>query len=366
MLRTLSITLLAACAAAPRAPSPSPSPTPNPNPNPNPNPTPNPNPNPSPTPATATASAPADVPRFARLDVDPEKTFPLRAKLRHAGPLYLAHDAPPASTGDGRWVLLPVTVIDGDTGGTPRRPRLVCDEGDARVAVYMDARDLGTVALSGAVIEPSPGPAPAPDAPGVHLAAGALIDADATGDPAHVHYKGLFLTADGVVPRDHVDVVYTPDPEATAPATDGKLLGNVELRASPGGAIVARIAKQKGISNELYVQRLGAPKRGFVKIRYDEDDAYAIGWVPQRAVKAIPSDDGGEYGGMVGNGTGGPSPSVKLARGTLLADPASDAIVGVVTSDAAFECRGDCAGPAPRVAVDACAGTVELRARRAR
>jgi hypothetical protein len=306
------------------------------------------------------------VPRFARLDLDPEKAFPLRAKIRHAGPLYLAHDAPAAAAGDGRWVLLPVTAIDGDAGGTPRRPRLVCGEGDARVAVYMDARDLGAVALSGAVIEPSPGPPPTPDAPGVHLAAGALIEADVTADPAHVRYKGLFLTADGVVPRDHVDVVYTPDAAVTPPASDGELVGNVELRASPRGPIVARIAKQPGVGNELYVQRLGAPKRGFVKIRYDEDDAYAIGWVPQRAVKTIPSDDGSEYGGMVGNGTGGPSPSVKLTRGTLLADPATDAIVGVVTSDAAFECRGDCAGPAPRVAVDACAGTVELRARRAR
>ena len=335
---------------------------------------------PAPTPAvSAPVTVPIAVPRFAQPDVDVDQEFPLRAKIRRTGPLYLTHDGDPVSPGDGRAVLIPVRVLDGDVGGSPRRPRLLCITRSQRVAAYAEAADLTVVALAGAVLVRSATlPAVVDDAtPGVHFVAGAEItlaggppvsSAGATGQDATVEasYQGLFLRSAGYIARDHVDVVYT---EAAAPFAysepNGELTGNVWLLDRPGGKKFIEIARRKDVTNQLLVRTLGPTEKRFVLIRYDEYNAYAVGWAPRRAVRDYdPADGSGGFGvGGVSGGVSGNPQQVQLARGTLLTDDASGEVVGVITADEGFDCEGDCEGDRPLVKVWACTSSLTLTAR---
>lgn len=323
---------------------------------------------------TAEAGSPHahQVPRFAQLDVDASRAFPLRAIIRHAGSLYLAHGGPAASSGDRRSVELPVVALDGDAGGTPRRPRVLCEDSIQRVAVYVDAGDLATVASRAAVLVPADlgTTAIGANTPGVHVAPGTVLapmPGASTGSAATLamRYRGLFLDARGLIATDHVDVVFTPDPAGpSAPDADGELTRNVSLSAHPGGPSFAWIAKEPRVDNQLLVRRLGAPVRGSVLVRFDEDGAYAIGWVPVDAVRDVPASAGGwGEGGLIGDEAGPDAPNqVHLTRGTLLADPAGGEIVGVVEVDHDYRCEANCTGPTPLVSVDACTGSLRLRA----
>jgi hypothetical protein len=328
-------------------------------------------------PVAKTDVAPAAAsPRFAALDADLDREYPLSAIIRREGPLYLSREGAAVFTGDRRPVRIPERVLDADLGRNPRRPRLLCEEMNHRVAVYMDASDLTTVALTGAVLRPdrgAQGPSDA-NAPGVYFAAGAeLQPVTGGGLPASdgattpVHYERLFLDADGFVATDHIDVVFSNVGSAIPAVTpDGELTSNVAMSSQPGGPAFARIAKEPRVVNQLLIRRLGKPVNGFVLVRYDEDEAFAIGWVPAKAVRAYDAGDAGEVNGVmrgVGGGLGGTNHDhVTLARGTLLSDQITQQIVGVVENEEIVECDRACAGSKPIVSLDACDGTIEVRA----
>jgi hypothetical protein len=176
-------------------------------------------------------------------------------------------------------------------------------------------------------------------------------------------YHGLFLEAEGELPADRLDVVYTPEPSDDDWSADAELGTSVAIATrDDGGGVFGNIGKDPEIANRLLVRRLGATRGKRVLVRYDEHGAYAIGWVPTSALRAIPRLEGGGSGGL--GMIGGRRPDrtvVHLARGTLLADP-SGPVVGVVTSDEDVPCEADCAG-APLVKVAGCGGELSLRAR---
>jgi hypothetical protein len=326
-------------------------------------------------PVVNTDAAPGPpIPRFAALDADLDREYPLSAIIRREGPLYLSYDGAGLFGGDRENARAPVRVVEAAVGRNLRRPRLLCEQLFHRVAVYMDASDLATVAQTGAVLRPDAGAQGPSDvqAPGVYFAPGAELEPATAAGPAAsdgattpVHYEGLFLHADGFVATDHVDVVFSPPSRIPANPPDGELIRNVAMSLQPDGPAFAHITKDARDVDILLVRRLGNPIRGFVLVQYDEDDAFAIGWVPTKAVRAYHAGApvrGGLMGQEAGGVLGGVENPVKLARGTLLFDPVGQQIVGVVETEEIATCDRACASSEPIVSLPACLGTVEVRA----
>lgn len=311
--------------------------------------------------------ASSDVPRFLALGMSPEKRYPLRAKVRRNGALYERRDGGMLDPGDGHSVLWPEVVIDADTDGAPRRPRLLCNEHSHRVAVHRDAADLAPVALAGAFVVPTEQrPAALTElTPGVHLEAGAMVKplSEARKGVRQIFYDGLFLEVTGYVKAAHVDVVFEPTPLKDDGVRDGEIIRDVELKDSPSGVVVARVGKDPSVTNRLYIKTLSPPRAGQVLIRYVDHAAHAVGWVPTASLKRFPQKklDGGGGGGGFGMGVG---PKIRLTKGSLLRSDASGAVLGIVTRNGEFLCEADCESKQPLVRASACGGDVQLRATR--
>ena len=101
--------------------------------------------------APASTTPTPSIPRFAMLDVKLDEEFPLRGVIRHHGSLYYAHDDAPAWSSFNEWNdddrgnAMLVLDVDAATSVTARRPRLLCNDGSHRVALYVDAGALGSV-----------------------------------------------------------------------------------------------------------------------------------------------------------------------------------------------------------------------------
>lgn len=301
-------------------------------------------------------------------DIDPPELFPLRAMIRRAGAIYEGRTGPVLAVGDGRSMSITAIAIESDAGGSPRRPRILCEHSSHRVAVYLDASDLGVVARAGAIISPARKrtAAPSPETPGVHLAAGALLEpldpAPGPG-PRRVRYRGLFMVAEGWLAADEIDVVYRPAPLPEERYIDGELIESVQLLDAPGGREVARITRIPAYVNRLMVHKLAEPRAGAILIRYREHDAAAVGWVPSRAVKNV-EPESYVTSSMIGIGSGTTrAPTVTLVRGTQLVSPTDGAVLGVITRDNSFVCLSSCDADPPTVSVYACSASVGLLAR---
>ena len=131
---------------------------------------------------------------------------------------------------------------------------------------------------------------------------------------------------------------------------------------APHGVEIARTERDDGVANSLLVFRLGPATDGHVLVRYQEDEAFVVGWVPSADVQAFETKRL-EWGRGGGIGLGSRvKVRVELPRGTRLVPTDSDEVVGVVTKTHELPCVLDCTGPNPHVRLRACSRELTLRA----
>jgi len=306
------------------------------------------------------------VPAYAQLDYRADEHTTLRAKIQVVAQAYAPRSLTSLTEEVKRHdVLIPVPVLEEDADGVPRRPRVLCEEAKARLAIAVDADALQTVIrtqtfVAGTAAVP---PSVTGETPGIRLAAGAKvgINAELANDITEIHYEGLFLVGDGFVGSKSVDVVYEPGVLDDDRDRDGRLVGDVTFYATPRGAVLGR-AVRRGASNDLNVQTLGAPKDGHVLVRYQESHAFIVGWVKSAAVERYePTTAQFGSGSMSGSGRAS-EPTIELPRGTLLSAPISREVIGVVTRDGSFVCGETCGDAAPRVLVRPCGHAMRVYA----
>jgi hypothetical protein len=310
---------------------------------------------------------PASVPAFAKLDFDPKSLGPRRARIRSSAGLYSPSGLTPLSdTNENRGVILEVKVLDPDEGGQPRRPRVLCEARTARLGVAIDATALGVATVRNLFVRPYRARSQNPRAktPGLRIAGGAEIDVDTSaGDLTKIAYAGLFLKASGWVDTADVDVVYVPDELPQELRHNGQIERSVKVLDSPHGKAIGTIDKDPIVANVLYVFRLGPARDGHTLVRYDEHDAYIVGWIPTGAIKAYPTKRfSGSGGGGGGSGSGVPQQTAALTRGMVLVPAETSEVIGVVTQDFEAQCQADCEGPHPRVWIFGCGNAMTLRA----
>jgi hypothetical protein len=290
------------------------------------------------------------VPKFARLDFAPRELGKQRARIRRAGALYAPSSLVPLTDdGDRHWVLLEVRVLDGDAEGDPRRPRLLCENEASRLGVAVDAQDLSTTVRTKAFIGPRPTPPERPTSktPGLRLAGGTAVNVrtGSVDGATEITYQGLFLVAQGFVASDVLDVVYTPGELEDDSRRNGELLRNVRFLDAPHGLEIAKTAREAGVANTLHVFRLGPVKDDHVLVRYQEHDAFVVGWVRSEDIEPYETVRLRGGGSVIGRGFGAPGDRVELARGTRLVPTSSDEVIGVITKDHSIPCVRDCGGP---------------------
>lgn len=290
---------------------------------------------------------------------DAEALFPERAKLIGTDALSLAPN--PSTSGPYGSMLWPVPVIEA------RDPvyRILCITRQLRMALFAPADALSTLArrptrlTASATLDSA---APPKDA--VLLAPGARVDVleGATGARVLVRHRGLFLETESYADRNDLGKTFTPGKLPSDPVWNGELIANVRVLDAPGGAVLATIAKQPPVNNRLLVHILSKAEGGFRRIRYEETDAYVVGWVPTESLKDLPTAKWGAGIGGSGYGTGGTRNPIRLAAGTRLRDPASPSgePLGVLLVDEEHECTADCAGATPKVRLHGCGTSFEV------
>ena len=308
---------------------------------------------------------PAAVPAFAKIDFRVRTLGKRRARIERLGTLYSPAALTPLSPPSDRGVMLEVPVIDGDEAGTPRRPRVLCEEDEVRVGVAIDAGSLGVSPRADVFVHPYA----AHDqdvktkTPGLRLAGGTRVERLGSDDGlTKVHYDGLFLDATGWVDDDELDVVYVPEELPDDDRRNGEMVTSADVLDAPHGEVIGQIAKDPTVANRLFVFRFGPARDDYTLVRFHDYDAFIVGWVPTTAIDPFPTKRLRGGGGGGGSGTGTFGDLVALARGTYLVPVGSSEVVGVVTADHEAACAADCDGPLPQVRVWVCGSAMILRA----
>lgn len=222
------------------------------------------------------------------------------------------------------------------------RVRLLLDGRHVHLAVYAYVTDLWPVATRPALVHPSRRRALArlePDAPGIHLDAGAPVEIIRSRRRARARNVAIdhgVVTGRGYVDGAAIGIDFKPissspssSPSSGGAATRRQLTGAAALRDRPGGAVVARLSPAEGEAT-LRV-RLLRERGKHALIAYGGRWSTAVGWVPRARLKSAL----GTGGGGMGFGTIGGS-RVRLRQGTVLRDRKDGAVIGVVTETARF------------------------------
>jgi hypothetical protein len=318
---------------------------------------------PAPTPLEV---APAEPEPFLDPDADLAQAYPLRATIRRAGAIYVEHEGAPVNDPSNRNVRVAATVIDEDAGESPRRPRLLCESPEHRVAVFVDVDDLATVATTDATMVGIP---PLRDAlgsePGIRLAPGAELVAAGHGNPdvLRMRHEGAFVRAEGLLPATSVGIAFRPGElpiDADGPPNAG-IERATSLFATPHGVELAKL-DPRGMG-ELVVRRLGPELGDRALVRYEEPSVHVVGWIEQKALADGPRSRRSSRTMTGVRRDEGPQ-MVELPRGTLLLASALRQPIGVVVAKTTMPCTDACDTDAPKVRAAACTAAIEVWARR--
>ena len=143
----------------------------------------------------------------------------------------------------------------------------------------------------------------------------------------------------------------------------------------PNGNAFAKIKTADKTNSKLLVHLIGPTSHGYSLIAFqDAADEFApyveasvIGWVKSTNLHKTSAHDkptvgrGGGGFGKRGRFVDSSKPSIELPRGTLLTNPKSGDVIGVVTAAARFAYEGATSGTAAPVLVSAWDGAVVVK-----
>lgn len=269
-------------------------------------------------------------------------------------------------------------VIEQAHEGYASHPRVLCtgDYALARVALYLDASSVATVALDGAMIRLDVAAAPtAEDSPAVRLASGARIEVlEQRAEAARVRFRGSLLEAEGYVDTARIGNVFRPadfsertwnaelrEGARFLDAPRGRTIAMLERNPNQAERDVAASADYPRYAGPHVATTIGPPREGHTLVRFSIADARVVGWVDSRSVTAV-SERSGPRPAWGGLGLREPrfNRPVTLPAETRLLDGRNGRWIGVLNREAELECLEACDTRSPRVEVPTCVGTVRL------
>jgi hypothetical protein len=280
--------------------------------------------------ASAAASAPAVSP-LSYLGDEFERVFPGRVRLARYGALRLAAgDAAPAIAGHGEGgeaidLSQSPSLVVVDSRG--ERLRVVAQEGDYRLLLWIDERDLNWVIVDAVDVAFEPGePAAAPPAPGVRLRPGLpVVRGDQRGSLVFVSHEDQCMSVAGWVPAARLGRQFTPVEELEV-ERDLSAGPGMALKERPSGRELARFL------SECHVAYGGREESGQKLVVYDGNGFEARGWISGSA--ASPGASASLFGYGRGLGSFGASGDrVLIPSGSCLYASAGGPVVGVATED---------------------------------
>lgn len=328
-----------------------------------------------PRPSASTVSRPAPVAASAKLTLpsegpwldpafDPWRAVPSRALVPARARLFAEQDGAAIDLRDTapRSTRVPVLSQQGEL------VRVLCEGDQARVAVFVQRRELLTVATQGAVLRPSEVVADDSGEPaaGLYLRPGRQLG-PAKKQAQHwtvtISEPGLF--AEGLVAQDAVSTIFEDVPWTLKRGTPARLRRTAVL-SRPGGTRFAEIGFDQDASKLHMVERLAGEQKGHARVLRATPYGVLLGWVKVSDLLPAPSEHAGfeieESDKSAGDGFGGDANAIRLPRGTLLRAGPDRPSIGVVLEDADLDCHGDCFGPRPRVSVRVCERPLLLEA----
>lgn len=258
-----------------------------------------------------------------------ERVFPERVRLARYGAVRLAAGDPePAAgaRGESDAVELgqsPALVVVDSAGD---RLRVVVEEGDYRLLLWIEASDLNWVIAETTDLAFEPGEAAAPPpAPGVRLRPGLpVLRGDQRGSLVFVSHDDQCMTVAGWVPVARLSRRYTPidQPEIER-----------ELSAGPGTALYERPNGRElaRFTSECHVAYGGREEAGQKLVLYEGNGFEVRGWISGSSAGGGASALFG-YGHAFGGFGGGER--VLIPAGSCLYGARGGAVVGVATDDA--------------------------------
>ena len=281
--------------------------------------------------ATAAEGAAAVSP-LSYLGDEFERVFPGRVRLaRYSAVRLAAGDPAPAIAGHGEGgeaidlAQSPSLVVVDSQG---ERLRVVVQEGDYRLLLWIDERDLNWVIVDPVNVAFEPGePAAAPPAPGVRLRPGLpVVRGDQRGGLVFVSHEDQCISVAGWVPATRIGRQFTPveQPEVERDLSAGP---GMALKERPSGRELARF------TSECHVAFGGREEGGQKLVVYDGNGFEARGWIS--GASAGSGATGALFGYGRGLGSFGASGDrVLIPAGSCLYASAGGAVVGMATEDA--------------------------------
>jgi hypothetical protein len=258
-----------------------------------------------------------------------ERVFPERVRLARYGAVRLAAgDGEPAagSKGDGEAIELgqsPALVVVDSAGD---RLRIVVEEGEYRLLLWIEASDLNWVIAETADLAFEPGErAAAPPSPGVRVRPGLpVVRGDQRGQLVFVSHDDQCITVAGWVPVGLLARTYTPvdQPEIERDLSAG---AGTALLERPNGRELARF------TSECHVAYGGREESGQKLVVYEGNGFEVRGWISG-------SSSGGGTSSLFGYGRAfggfGGGERILVPAGSCLYAARGGAVVGVTTDDA--------------------------------
>jgi hypothetical protein len=286
----------------------------------------------------------------------------LRVTRHRDGAVRASLGAEVINTPSERAMIMHYPVIEPDAPGESEGPRIYCDDHPVRIALYVEAASLATVALEGAVLGLDASTPPAANVPGVYFEGGARLEVIERGEPmARVRFHGFMLEAEGFVESARIGNVYVPT-EHDDSTWNAELREGATFLETPRGRALSQLEPYPNTEQRHVATTLGAPRNGYTLVRFVGAGATVIGWVETRRVTVVGEQSGGRGIGRGGGGRGQMALShpVRLPAGTRLLAAPSGEWIGILVQERELECLEGCDGDAPRVEVPTCLGTVRL------
>jgi len=284
---------------------------------------------PAPASAGAATAGKTAVSPLSYLTDEFERVFPERVRLARYGAVRLAAGDPePAAGGrvEGEAIELgqsPALVV---VDSASDRLRVVVDEGEYRLLLWIEASDLNWVIAETTDLAFEPGEAAAaPPAPGVRLLPGLpVLRGDQRGQRVFVSHDDQCITVAGWVPAARLGREYTPIDQQEIER---------DLSAGPGTALYERPNGRElaRFTSECHVAYGGREEAGQKLVLYEGNGFEVRGWISG-------SSAGGGSGSLFGygrafGGFGGGERAV-IPAGSCLYAARGGPVVGVATDDA--------------------------------
>jgi hypothetical protein len=270
-----------------------------------------------------------------------EEQLPLRVRVLRHGPAFLAGDAAqPLRMSEDPEPIEPdsLVTLPALAPGNRRVAVLLGRGTSVRLIVHLPVELLARVALDGARVYSGAAEAGIAGAGFAELHSGLHLKSTTGKGPwLRVRHRDQDVELSGVVGRDQVGFTYDERP-VFGEGGDGEVRAGARLLGRPGGPVLARLRGRR--SKWLPATRLGAPERGYQRIRVSFPEIRIEAWARVSDVRATDAfGTGGSWASGRDSGLGARprTKRIQLPRGTRLREGPGRPVIGLVAQESEHE-----------------------------